>query len=1074
MVDSSSVELLQEINSKSQKPLFWPWVLGLGACIVGALAVMQYPAWLFLLVIPLSAAGVFWAVYSDKMRKTVVLFYELEPHLEEVYQSLHNAFDALKACSQVWRVQSEGRITTTYDWKTNAGASSLVKRSPVRPRAGSPSYFETNISIPVLPAGGQVLYFLPDRILVWASNGVGAVSYEQLSLECREQRFVEVGSVPGDSKIVDKRWKYMNKSGGPDRRFNDNREIPVVLYDEMRLTSSSGLHEVFQISRTEVGVQLKAAVSRMASAISTPDQPTAENCYVKCPCNHCDVLIEFPARGLGETVTCPHCGLQTLLCSPGSQLTRPESEPEPEGPHYPEDLQVPLITPRSVAPPPIYPEAGIVRPVHQPRLRMGPLRWISPGESITVGGYDISSGLIYVCDGEPEPDEASAINTRLSIGPPASGDQARLGYYSQYRFISPSQRGAYLEWLAAGRGDKDAASRDLGYVFLFFYGVERRLLVDGAEDQEAIAELVRLLHHYGRGRSLQSYVCQLIHFWGWKQGPDYYAKLRDWMDTLPVSLLGADEMAIALASLHNAGTPLSATLAYDLASRQANARRSVIIKRVNEEFRALFAKRYGEEFPGGMPLRCAKAEAELEYRPASPTLLQVRYRQGSTFAVKVPDVLGTQSQFKPLVTIWDSCVEDLARYSRAKAKNGAATDFKAYVALPEQLRRQTPHPLADHWETVLGNARRENGCLIIEAGEAAEIIEISKRTKMTLGQSRELAQAIESLGYGVEPDSRQTNLGYAWDQEIGVFRPKAGPLKASSPTGLGAKSLLELCVFIAGADGNVSDEELAVSRNFIQNQLALTPEDNERLDVIQQVFISDPSTAKGSLNRIARRVPMEQREKIAQLLVTLAAADNVVTKDELRALEQVFKTFELSREKLDQFLRAIRPEFGEVTVEHAGERVPGEPIPAADFRLDMSRVATITRETTEVIAILSSVMAEAEDDQRLQTSAAKLSATPGSEPELAEAPPALAEKGPAWLTELRAEYQPVLQKLIERASWSRCDFDSLVKSFRLMPLDAQDAINEWSDEHLGDFLLEGEDPVQINRRLLPTGETTDA
>jgi hypothetical protein len=57
-------------------------------------------------------------------------------------------------------------------------------------------------------------------------------------------------------------------------------------------------------------------------------------------------------------------------------------------------------------------------------------------------------------------------------------------------------------------------------------------------------------------------------------------------------------------------------------------------------------------------------------------------------------------------------------------------------------------------------------------------------------------------------------------------------------------------------------------------------------------------------------------------------------------------------------------------------------------------------------------------------------------------------------------------RLVERDSWARMDFDELVKGFQLMPLDAQDAINEWSDEHLGDFLLEGDDPILIHKTLI--------
>jgi hypothetical protein len=73
---------------------------------------------------------------------------------------------------------------------------------------------------------------------------------------------------------------------------------------------------------------------------------------------------------------------------------------------------------------------------------------------------------------------------------------------------------------------------------------------------------------------------------------------------------------------------------------------------------------------------------------------------------------------------------------------------------------------------------------------------------------------------------------------------------------------------------------------------------------------------------------------------------------------------------------------------------------------------------------------------------------------------------PEWLKSLDLKYHPVLTRLVERDSWARMDFDELVKGFQLMPLDAQDAINEWSDEHLGDFLLEGDDPILIHKTLI--------
>ena len=35
--------------------------------------------------------------------------------------------------------------------------------------------------------------------------------------------------------------------------------------------------------------------------------------FGRCPCSNCNVTIEFPIHGIGQTVTCPKCGFDTLL-----------------------------------------------------------------------------------------------------------------------------------------------------------------------------------------------------------------------------------------------------------------------------------------------------------------------------------------------------------------------------------------------------------------------------------------------------------------------------------------------------------------------------------------------------------------------------------------------------------------------------------------------------------------------------------------------------------------------------------------------------------------------------------------
>ncbi len=110
--------------------------------------------------------------------------------------------------------------------------------------------------------GRQTLYLFPDRVLVYESGKVGAVGYDQLRVAVAQTKFVE-SSVPSDARVVDRTWQYVNKKGGPDRRFANNRELPICLYDEVHLTSGTGLNEIIQLSRCGIADDFKKAVAML-------------------------------------------------------------------------------------------------------------------------------------------------------------------------------------------------------------------------------------------------------------------------------------------------------------------------------------------------------------------------------------------------------------------------------------------------------------------------------------------------------------------------------------------------------------------------------------------------------------------------------------------------------------------------------------------------------------------------------------------------------------------------------------------------------------------------------------------
>jgi len=260
MVDASSAELLREMNEKMKKAQLYPVAIVLSIIVVLLLVASDMPATL-IVSFSVLAIGFYWvAAMRDVFRKTTVILYHLEPEIENAYSQLHEAFAVLSSCSRIWHIEAQGRVV---DRKYHAGASGVVKRKQVTLTIGAPPFVKTNINVPLVPVGKQLLAFMPDRLLVFNSKAVGTISYSDLTLNVAESRLIEEEALPGDATVVGKTWRYVNKNGGPDRRFKDNREIPICAYEQIHLLSNTGLNEIILVSRRGASNSLIQALSSM-------------------------------------------------------------------------------------------------------------------------------------------------------------------------------------------------------------------------------------------------------------------------------------------------------------------------------------------------------------------------------------------------------------------------------------------------------------------------------------------------------------------------------------------------------------------------------------------------------------------------------------------------------------------------------------------------------------------------------------------------------------------------------------------------------------------------------------------
>ena len=262
MVDATSEELLGELNEKRTRTNTWPWVAGVTVAVVGGLGSSGSDSWVWICAAAIGLALTFWRYQKDEADRYMVSMYELDDDVEKPYRDLCAAFEELSASGGAWHISSEQGFSNA---RRSGGATSTVERNPILPNVGTgPIHLKTNVSVPRLPVGEQTLFFLPDRILVEAPEGYGAIRYSDLSISSSKEQFVEHEELPKGAEVVGKTWRYVNKSGEPDQRFKGNREIPIVIYERLHFRSPSGLNELIQLAQPEISGRLLRALRELA------------------------------------------------------------------------------------------------------------------------------------------------------------------------------------------------------------------------------------------------------------------------------------------------------------------------------------------------------------------------------------------------------------------------------------------------------------------------------------------------------------------------------------------------------------------------------------------------------------------------------------------------------------------------------------------------------------------------------------------------------------------------------------------------------------------------------------------
>ncbi len=673
-----------------------------------------------------------------------------------------------------------------------------------------------------------------------------------------------------------------------------------------------------------------------------------------------------------------------------------------------------------------------------------PGKWIKSGESITIKGQIFAGGNFYFggklssLDGYGT--EAALVDDSLDIeNRPSSYEDQSLGYWPKFISLTPKGRGAYLNWLS---GDRSDPGTPLGYVFIYFYGLERRITVDsvkqGVGDTEfklLFDEVLRLKGIYGSSRSFSNYSTRLL---------EVMCVLRPHVVSHPElektpqrdSLLFKHRLATTVSE----GKPIPAVLALAWIRFYPDYNLKKPARRCGYEFTQMFTRLYSQKYGDGIIVKPNKTRLKVEYHPASSSLRGISLPQQD-----LPDPSNLKDPVNKLITIADECTAELDAYSRYLAKpDTSRTDIEAVLLLPDEL--------SDLGATLgLGKFKKWADDAISTRNGLVSVEEFWTYTKSSLPTkiNKKEAELIQNLaqkgGYGIAPDTRYHHAKTSADGKLVLFTEGHGkyfdPSKAFSEMGM----VLRLGAMVATIDSHIDQTELHSLTQLIDHNANLSPTDKRSLHAYLVWRLNTPSNITGLKARV-ELLGKTEKAAVSRILVGVAMADGKIDPEEIIQLEKLYTLLGLDKSLVTGDIHGMSSsKAGLYLVSPQSET--NSPT-STSFQLDESVLAIHESETKDVQSMLGAIFVEDEPADESDDSATDSNA-------------AEEENG------IDKPHYDLFESLIRKDKWTREEVAALCRESGLMVSGALETINDWSFDKVDAAVLEEDgDVIYVDQEIV--------
>lgn len=703
----------------------------------------------------------------------------------------------------------------------------------------------------------------------------------------------------------------------------------------------------------------------------------------------------------------------------------------------------------------------------QPRLRrQEDARWIMPGRLVNIHGLNIPGGMIYVGEflsatpGGGWLGDITApclINPALKIARRQLSLPLDLEYWPHYSDITADQRLTYLTWLSNGGRD---GSYPVGYAFLYFYGLERRLLVDAPQAEEEaliVAEITRLRDLYASNGSLASYSQRLMDVVELRRGFAGPCGLAGWRPD-PATISRGSGMPLPLQiklSLHALqGVPLDcehATAAMlALPPYQGGPSFTIGMSRTRTEFIELVRQRFADTYPGGYKLtEISPSNLPLVYHSAAQHLNVELCIKG---VGRLPDP--ALLDWTGLTELGTRAAQDLGAYAKLVGKDRRhAGSVEAAMTLPAEIAHLGAMGPFRTWLASLPGPVGP-----VPLGTLGQWCFGPNKEPAGLKQAREMSAMLTVAGYGMEPDP--THGGGRPDAEVFLFSFGDPASARVTPSQDFHNAVIAAHVLLSAEP----HQDLLLLTSCLESSFSLPSPEAVRFAARVRTLrgrLLPPGKLKSLLGPLcqADRAAIAAHAKSAAFRGTLSQAVTSAV-ERLQDLcgvgrpalrERNALSADMQHRRTKTVTSSAEPVIVEQRTTAEVFRIPPPKVVApepAGLSIDMDKVDAILRETREVAEVLAPIY---EEDAAVPVLPTAIS-VPAETPRFAGL-----GAGHAWL----------LEGLCGQETWVRTEFEARAKAIGLMPDGAIEAINEWAFDAFGDALIEDGDPLTINVALLP-------